>query len=97
MYISELKCKKETENALRTTKEELEKMIRKLQYKYTLSMEAVRRLKQEQEELKIELKEVSKLSSNRKNHGPPQYFICPITQVRAINAKINENGIIKLL
>ncbi|KAL0772249.1 hypothetical protein Bca101_037400 [Brassica carinata] len=80
VYISELKCKKETENALRTTKEELEKMIRKLQYKYTLSMEAVRRLRQEQEELKIELKEVSKLSSNRKNHGPPQYFICPITQ-----------------
>lgn len=97
MYINELKCKKETEKALSKTKEELEKMIRKLQYKYSLSMEALRRLRQEQEELKIELREVSKLKSNRKNHGPPQYFICPITQVRAINAKINENGIIKLL
>ncbi|XP_048634837.1 U-box domain-containing protein 36-like [Brassica napus] len=80
VYINELKCKKETEKALSKTKEELEKMIRKLQYKYSLSMEAVRRLRQEQEELKIELREVSKLKSNRKNHGPPQYFICPITQ-----------------
>ncbi|KAG5399540.1 hypothetical protein IGI04_014147 [Brassica rapa subsp. trilocularis] len=80
VYINELKCKKETEKALSKTKEELEKMIRKLQYKYSLSMEALRRLRQEQEELKIELREVSKLKSNRKNHGPPQYFICPITQ-----------------
>uniref|UniRef100_M4DD71 RING-type E3 ubiquitin transferase n=1 Tax=Brassica campestris TaxID=3711 RepID=M4DD71_BRACM len=80
VYINELKCKKETEKALSKTKEELEKMIRKLQYKYSLSMGAVRRLRQEQEELKIELGEVSKLKSNRKNHGPPQYFICPITQ-----------------
>ncbi|KAF8045608.1 hypothetical protein N665_4635s0003 [Sinapis alba] len=80
VYISELKRRKETEKALRQTKEELEKMIRKLQYKYSLSMEALRRLRQEQEELKIELREVSKLKGNRENHGPPQYFICPITQ-----------------
>ncbi|KAJ0254925.1 U box domain-containing protein [Hirschfeldia incana] len=80
VYINELKRRKETEKVLRKTKEELEKMIRKLQYKYSLSLEAFRRLRQEQEELKIELREVSKLKSNRKNHGPPQYFICPITQ-----------------
>ncbi|KAL0725325.1 hypothetical protein Bca4012_039924 [Brassica carinata] len=80
VYINELKRKKETGKALRQTKEELEKMIRKLQYKYSLSLEAFRRLRKEQEELKIELREVSKLKSNRKNHGPPQYFICPITQ-----------------
>ncbi|ESQ43939.1 hypothetical protein EUTSA_v10006400mg, partial [Eutrema salsugineum] len=55
--------------------------IKRLQDKYSLSMEALRRLREEQEDLnKIELREVSKLKSNRKNQEPPQYFICPITQ-----------------
>ncbi|CAH8389135.1 unnamed protein product [Eruca vesicaria subsp. sativa] len=79
VYINELTHRKETEKSLSKNKE-LEKMIRKLQYKYSLSVEALRRLRQEREELKIELREASKLKSNRKNHGPPQYFLCPITQ-----------------
>lgn len=103
MYFEELKRRKETEKVLRKAKEEIEKMrseseiqiaesnmvIRKLQDKYSLSMEALRILREEQEELKIELREVSKLKSKREeeeaspsNHRePPQYFICPITQV----------------
>ncbi|EFH52868.1 predicted protein [Arabidopsis lyrata subsp. lyrata] len=94
--------KEETEKALRKTNEELEKMrseaesqitesytvIRKLQEKNNLSMETLRRLREEQEELKIKLREVSKLKGKREeeevspsNHRePPQYFICPITQ-----------------
>ncbi|KAG7561652.1 U box domain [Arabidopsis thaliana x Arabidopsis arenosa] len=63
-------------------------VIRKLQEKNNLSMETLRRLREEQEELKIKLREVSKLKGKREeeeaspsNHRePPQYFICPITQ-----------------
>ncbi|CAH2063246.1 unnamed protein product [Thlaspi arvense] len=89
-----MKRAKQSENALRKALEELEKMrsesetriaqsnmvIKKLQYKCSLSTEALRGLREEQEELKIRLREVSKLKSGRKNHEPPQYFICPITQ-----------------
>lgn len=98
-----MKRRKETEKALKKAKEELEKMrsefetritdlnmvIRKLQEKYSLSMEALRRLREERDELKVELREVSKLKSNRKNHELPQYFICPITQVNNFT-KFNE-------
>lgn len=106
MYLIELKRRKETEKALKETKEELEKMrseaetrtaesnrvIRNLQGKYSLSMKVLRRLRDEQEELKRELSEVLKLKSkckeeeaspsNSKDREPPQYFICPITQVK---------------
>lgn len=104
MYLKELERRNETEKALRRAKEELEKMrsesetritesnavIRKLQDKYNLSIEALGRLREEQEELKIKLREVSKRKSNRTNNEPPQYFICPITQVK-ICCKINKN------
>ncbi|KAF8108535.1 hypothetical protein N665_0108s0070 [Sinapis alba] len=101
-YLNELKRRRETEKALKETKEELEKMrseaetqiaesnmvIRKLQGKYSLSMKVLRRLRDEQENLKRELSEVSKLKSKckeeeaspSKDREPPQYFICPITQ-----------------
>ncbi|XP_010512482.1 PREDICTED: U-box domain-containing protein 36-like [Camelina sativa] len=101
-YFEELKRRKETEKVLRKAKEDIEKMrseseiqiaesnmvIRKLQDKYSLSVEALRILREEQEELKIELREVSKLESKHdveetspsKQREPPQYFICPITQ-----------------
>ncbi|EOA26048.1 hypothetical protein CARUB_v10019463mg [Capsella rubella] len=104
-YFEEMKHRRETEKTLSKVKEELGKMrsasetrraksnmvIRKLQGNYTLSMKALRRLREEQEELKMELtqlREVSKLKSKReeeeaspsKDHEPPQYFICPITQ-----------------
>ncbi|XP_010413412.1 PREDICTED: U-box domain-containing protein 36-like isoform X2 [Camelina sativa] len=98
-YFEEMKRRKETEKVLRKAKEEIEKMrseseiqiaesnmvIRKLQDKYSLSVEALRILRKEQEELKIELREVTKLREEEKvspsNHRePPQYFICPITQ-----------------
>ncbi|EOA24031.1 hypothetical protein CARUB_v10017247mg [Capsella rubella] len=102
VYFEELKRRKEIDKALREVKGDIEKMrseyeiqiaesdmvIRKLKDKYTLSMEALRKLREEQEELKIELREVSKLKSKNEeeeaspsNHRePPQYFICPITQ-----------------
>ncbi|KAL1219156.1 U-box domain-containing protein 36 [Cardamine amara subsp. amara] len=102
VYLEELKQGNETEKALSKAKEELEKMriesdtrigesnmvIRKLQCNYSLSMKALIRLREEQEELKIELREVSKLKSKReeeetsfsKDREPPEYFICPITQ-----------------
>ncbi|XP_010512486.1 PREDICTED: U-box domain-containing protein 36-like isoform X2 [Camelina sativa] len=90
-YFEELKHRRETEKALSKAKEELVKMrsesesriaetnmvTRKLQGSYILSMKALKRLRKELEELKIELREVSKLKSKRE---PPQYFICPITQ-----------------
>lgn len=118
MYFEELKRRKETEKALRKTNEELEKMrseaesqitesytvIRKLQEKNNLSMETLRRLREEQEELKIKLREVSKLRGkceeeevSPSNHRePPQYFICPNTQVKK-RYKINGNYIVKML
>nr|AAO63431.1 At3g61390 [Arabidopsis thaliana]BAC41832.1 unknown protein [Arabidopsis thaliana] len=101
VYFEELKQRKETEKALRKRNDELEKMrsesetqitesytvIRKLQEKNNLSMETFRGIREEQEELKIKLREVSKLKGKREeeeastsNHRePPQYFICPIT------------------
>ncbi|KAL1219159.1 U-box domain-containing protein 36 [Cardamine amara subsp. amara] len=94
LYLEEMKHRNETEKELKKVKEELENLrsesetritesntvIRRLQYKYDLSMEALSRLREEQEELKLKLREVSKLKSNHKNHEPPEYFICPITQ-----------------
>ncbi|XP_009116802.1 U-box domain-containing protein 36 [Brassica rapa] len=101
-YLNELKRRKETEKSLKEAKEEMEKMrseaetriaesntvITNLQGKYSLSMKVLRRLRDEQEELKREISEVSKLKSKRekeeaspsKDLEPPQYFICPITQ-----------------
>ena len=104
MYLNELKRRKEIEKSLKEANEEMEKMrseaetriaesnmvIRNLQAKYSLSMKVLRRLRDEQEELKREISEVSKLKSKReeeeaspsKDLEPPQYFICPITQVK---------------
>ncbi|CAH8337298.1 unnamed protein product [Eruca vesicaria subsp. sativa] len=101
-YLNELKRRKETEKALKEAKEQLEKMrsesetriaesnmvIRELQCNYRLLMEELRRRRDENEELKIELSKVSKLKSKRegeevspsKDTELPQYFICPITQ-----------------
>ncbi|CAN8254044.1 unnamed protein product [Cochlearia groenlandica] len=101
VYLNELKRRKETEKALKVAQEELQKMrlesetriaesntvITKLQEKYNLSIKALRRLRNEQEELVIELSKVSKLKSMHnkqedmslsKDREPPQYFLCPI-------------------
>ncbi|XP_013605800.1 PREDICTED: U-box domain-containing protein 36 [Brassica oleracea var. oleracea] len=102
LYLNELKRRKETEKSLKEAKEEMEKMrsegeariaesntvITNLQGKYSLSMKVLRRLRDEHEELKRELNEVSKHKSRckeeeaspSKDREPPQYFICPITQ-----------------
>ena len=99
-----MKRRKETEKSLKEAKEEMEKMrsegeariaesntvITNLQGKYSLSMKVLRRLRDEHEELKRELNEVSKHKSRckeeeaspSKDREPPQYFICPITQVK---------------
>ncbi|KAG2324651.1 hypothetical protein Bca4012_039188 [Brassica carinata] len=101
-YLNELKRRKATEKALKEAEEELEKMrsesetrtdesialIRELQGNYSALMEALKRVRDEREELKIKLSKVSKLKSKRegeevsrsKDLELPQYFICPITQ-----------------
>ena len=75
-------------------------VIRELQGDHCILMEVLRRLGDEREELKIKLSKLSKLRSKREgeevspSRDPelPQYFLCPITQVKK-HWKINENYI----
>ncbi|WZZ66799.1 hypothetical protein YC2023_078169 [Brassica napus] len=75
-------------------------VIRELQGDHCVLMEVLRRLGDEREELKIKLSKLSKLRSKREgeevspSRDPelPQYFLCPITQVKK-HWKINENYI----
>lgn len=70
-------------------------LVKKLQDKYNLAIEVLRRATKDRDELKTErdiaiieaekLKSIhEKISRSDKHREAPQYFICPITQVKII-------------
>ncbi|KFK37377.1 hypothetical protein AALP_AA4G249100 [Arabis alpina] len=116
-YSEEFKRRKETEMELIIAREALETMrfvsdsritesyvlVKKLQEKYNLAIELLRRATKDRDELKTErdiaIKEAKKLknihekiSRSDKHREAPQYFICPITQEVMDDPQVAADG-----